>query len=91
MKIGFKQAMKSLGRALMREVAKLPRLQIAPGQTDLMLGGQAQLHAPRLAQFAGAFLSGTYEPKTRIDDATHCLSALLMIDGQGLLPTAPKQ
>jgi hypothetical protein len=76
---------------LSRELAKLPGLQIQPGQTHLALGGQAQLDAPHLARFAGAFLSGAYEPKTRIDDAAHCLSTLLMVDGQPLAPIAPRQ
>jgi hypothetical protein len=72
-------------RYLQREALQLPRLQIEPGQTKLPLGGQAYLATPRLAQFGGGFLAGRFKPETRIDAASHCLSALLMIEEQSLL------
>jgi hypothetical protein len=62
------------------EIAKLPRLQIQPGQQGLALGGEAYLRAPRMAEYAGGFLSGVYEPLTRVDAAGHCLSAMVMIE-----------
>jgi hypothetical protein len=62
------------------ESDRLPRLQIQTGQNRLALGGNAELFAPRLTDFAGAFLSGLYEPSTRVDFAAHCVSALVMLD-----------
>jgi hypothetical protein len=62
------------------ETAKLQRLQIQPGQNRLALGGDAELRAPRLADFSGAFRGGLYDPSTRVDFAFHCLSAMLMLD-----------
>ncbi len=73
---------------LMAEAAKLPRLQIQPGQTTLAVGGEAVLTAPRLAEFGGAFLTGQYQPSTRVDAAAHCLMAMVMIERDGLLPTS---
>ncbi len=69
-----------MGDWLDREAAKLPRLQIQPAQSGLALGGQAELRAPRMTEFAGAFLLGLYAPLARIDAAQHCLSAMLMLD-----------
>jgi hypothetical protein len=65
---------------LLGEAGKLPRLQIQPKQTTMALGGEAALHAPRMAEFAGAFLAGVYEPSTRIDAAAHCVSAMVIIE-----------
>jgi hypothetical protein len=65
---------------LAREMARLPRLQIAAAQTQMRLGGEAYLVAPALQRFGGAFLWDEYGPNTRIDAAAHCLSALLLVD-----------
>jgi hypothetical protein len=62
------------------EIVKLPRLQIQPGQQGLALGGEAYLRARRMAEYAGAFLAGVYEPLTRVDAAGHCLSAMVIIE-----------
>jgi hypothetical protein len=67
------------------EAAKLERLQIKPGQQGLPLGGSAYLGAPRMAEYAGGFLAGIYEPLTRVDAAGHCLSAMLIIERNQLL------
>jgi hypothetical protein len=66
-------------------VNKLPRLQIQPGQTGLTLGGDAYLQAPRMAEYAGGFLAGLYEPLTRVDAAGHCLSAMVTIEREQLV------
>jgi len=71
-------------RWLSNEHAKLPKLQIKPGQVDLNLAGSAQLHAPRMAEFPGAFLLGLYQPTTRVDAAQHCLSAMTMAERDNL-------
>jgi hypothetical protein len=60
--------------------AIIPRLQLKPGQTRVMLGGDAYLSAPRTAQFAGAFLMGLSYPVTRIDMDMHCVSALVALE-----------
>jgi len=67
-------------RWLDAEEGVLPSLQIQPGQTSLGLGGDAALRAPRLAQFAGAFLMGRYDPSTRVDADMHCVFALLLLE-----------
>ena len=69
---------------LSRQTVQLPRMQIRREQNRIELGGEAYLASPRLADFAGAFLLGRYEPVTRVDAAQHCLSALMMIDRDGL-------
>jgi hypothetical protein len=63
-----------------QEAARLPQLQIQPGKTAIKLGGAAELRAPRLSQFPGAFFWNLYQPTIRVDAAQHCLSALVMID-----------
>jgi hypothetical protein len=65
---------------LSNEVAKLDRLQIQPGQQGLVLGGEAYLRAPRMAEYSGGFLAGIYDPLTRVDAAGHCLSAMVIIE-----------
>jgi hypothetical protein len=70
---------------LLGEVSKLSRLQIQPGQTGLKLGGDAYLQAPRMAEYAGGFLAGLYEPLERVDAAGHCLSAMVTIEREELV------
>jgi hypothetical protein len=70
---------------LIDESRKLPRLQIQPGQKALALGGDARLEAPRMAQYAGAFLAGVYDPLTRVDATGHCLSAMVTIEREKLV------
>jgi len=65
---------------LSNEVTKLDKLQIQPGQQGLILGGDAYLRAPRMAEYPGAFLAGIYDPVTRVDASGHCLSAMVIID-----------
>lgn len=65
---------------LSNEVTKLDRLQIQPGQQGLMLGGEAHLRAPRMAEYWGGFLAGIYDPLTRVDATGHCLSAMVIIE-----------
>ena len=73
-----------LHRWLSKQAAKLPKLQIQPGQAGLELGGNAQLRAPRMLDFPGAFLAGLYQPSTRVDAAQHCLSAMIMVERDSL-------
>jgi len=63
-----------------QQEALVPALQIGRGQMGLAFAGQAQLAAPRMAQFAGAFLMGRYAPVTRIDTDMHCVAALLALE-----------
>ena len=64
---------------LASEGAKIPRLQIPPAATRLPLAGRAEFSSPALAGWGNALLWGVYEPKTRVDAAQHCLSALLQL------------
>jgi hypothetical protein len=59
------------------ELAHDRTLQIREGQERLEVGGGAVLFAPRLADYGGAFLLGSFDPYTRIDLTQHCLSGLL--------------
>jgi hypothetical protein len=63
-----------------REIGKLPRLQIQPGQEGMTLGGEAYLRAPQMASFAGGFVWNLYEPTARVDAAGHCLSAMVTLE-----------
>ncbi len=74
---------------LASETEKLSRLQIQPGQTGLTFAGDARLVAPRMAAFGGAFLVGLETPTIQVDAAAHCLSALIRIERDALLPAAP--
>lgn len=60
-----------------REMTKNLALQILPGQTRIELGSGAYLSSPTVADYAGAFLAGTYQPYVRIDFTQHCLSAMI--------------
>jgi hypothetical protein len=73
---------------LIKEGGKLPRLQIQAGQTRLPLGGKAYLEAPRLSAFSGAFMMGVYMPSVQVDLAAHCLSAMIMMERDGVLSPA---
>lgn len=72
------------GRArvwIAREMAKTEGLQIKPGQKELVFAN-ARLVTPRLKEFTGSFLAGTYEPKTQVDYTSHCVSAMLKLQRQ---------
>jgi len=67
-----------------REMEKAEKLQIKPGQRGLNFAS-AQVIAPRMSEFAGNFLEGTYAPRTRVDLAAHCVSAMIKIQRDALL------
>ncbi len=66
-------------------------LQIRPGQDRIEGGEGAELRAPALARYAGAFLTGARRATTRVDYTQHCLSALLLARRAGLDAGAPPQ
>jgi hypothetical protein len=70
---------------LKAEQAKLPKLQIQPGQELIALNGDAYLRSSRIADFSGAFLAGLYDPEVRLDVSAHCISAMVMIEQDHLL------
>jgi hypothetical protein len=70
---------------LVREALRLPKLQIRPGQVDMTLSDGAVFHAPRMAEFAGAFVWVLGEPAIRVDAAQHCLSAMTLLERDRLL------
>ena len=51
-------------------------MQIRPGQDRIAFGEDSQLLAPRLRDYAGAYLLGRYTPQMRIDMTQHCISAV---------------
>lgn len=55
-------------------------MQILTGTTRLDLGRKVIVTAPELQDYVGAFLSGRWDGKTRIDYTQHCLSALMRYD-----------
>jgi hypothetical protein len=61
------------------EMDKNRGLQIPPNATRLAFAEGVYISSPRLRDFAGAFLSGRYQPSTRIDDTLHCVSALIKL------------
>jgi len=67
-----------LDAAIVREAARLPRLQMT-GEPRMPLGGGGYLVSPALPRFAGAFLWEEYGRITRVDAEAHCLSALLLM------------
>jgi hypothetical protein len=72
------------GRArawIAREMTKTEGLQIQPGQKELVFAN-ARVSAPRLKEFTGSFLAGSYEPKTQVDNTSHCVSAMLKLQRQ---------
>jgi hypothetical protein len=69
---------------LAREMDKAEKLQIRPGQRGLDFAS-ARVVAPRMSDFAGNFLEGTYLPRTQVDLAAHCVSAMVKIRRGGLL------
>jgi len=75
---------------LASEAVKLPRLQVQPGQQGLAFAGEARLTAPRMATFGGAFLVGRDTPTTQVDAAAHCLAAMIRIERDALLASAPR-
>lgn len=75
----------SLRDWLRKEASRLPRLQIRPGRIDMTLDDGTVLHAPKMAQFVGAFLWAEDRPSIRVDAAQHCLSAMTMIEENRLL------
>jgi hypothetical protein len=66
------------------EAQTIARLQILPGQTGLQFD-HARVEAPRMAQFAGTFLLGLHDPRVRVDMDMHCLSAVAIIEREGVL------
>lgn len=71
-----------LARIMVRvrqEMAKNRRLQILPGQQQIVFGEERMLAAPEIAEYSGAFLNGRYRPQARIDATQHCLSAMLKV------------
>jgi hypothetical protein len=66
------------------ELVRNRAFQVQPGQRNLALGGGGRLHAPALADSAGAFLIGRYHPYTRVDLTQHCIDAFLIARRYGL-------
>ena len=59
------------------ELAKSLDMQIMSGENRIAVGEERVVERPSIGSFAGAFLSGRYKARTRIDFTQHSLSALL--------------
>ena len=81
---GSSDLAKSARAWIAREMDKAEKLQIKPGQRGLDFAN-AQVIAPRMSEFAGNFLEGTYVPRTQVDLAAHCVSAMIKIQRNALL------
>lgn len=66
-----------LSRRVEQEMEKHLTFQIPHGQKKISYGKGVYLYSDRLPKFAGAFLNGRYEIKTRLDFTWHCLSTLV--------------
>jgi hypothetical protein len=64
-----------------REMTKNQALQISKGAVQLDYQDGAFFRSPRLARYAGAYMSGGGDLYARIDITAHCLSALLEMQG----------
>jgi len=72
------------GRArqwIAREMDKAARLQVRPGQQEFAFAA-ARVSAPRAREFAGSFLAGRFELRTRVDFTSHCVSAMIKLQRQ---------
>ena len=58
------------------EMEKNLALQVPPDEDRLAAGPDGYLYAPRLRDYAGAFLIGRYTPSVRVDMTHHCISAI---------------
>jgi hypothetical protein len=67
-----------------REMDKAERLQIKSDQRGLSFAS-ARLIAPRMSEYAGNFLEGTYSLRTQVDVDAHCISAMVKIRRNALL------
>lgn len=76
-----RQAMEWVGIEMRKNTA----LQIQPGQRELVFG-DARIIAPGMSAYAGAFRSGIYAADTQIDLTAHCVSAMVKLRRNGLVP-----
>ncbi len=67
-----------------REMEKMDRLQIRTGQQAIEYPN-ARVIAPRMQEFAGSFLEAVSVPRTQVDHAQHCVSAMIKIRRHSLL------
>jgi hypothetical protein len=74
---GDRALLQRLTTRIEREMTKNRTLQIQPGTLELAYPGGTFFHSPRLADYAGAYLSGGGNLYARIDVTAHCLSALI--------------
>ena len=77
-------------RWVAREMTKTVKLQIRPGQKELTFAN-ARVVAPRLQEYAGSFLAGSYELKTQVDYTSHCVSAMIKLQRQNRMTAAALQ
>ena len=74
---GNRALLQKLTTRIDREMSKNRTLQILPGTLQLNYPGGTFFRSTRLAEYAGAYLSGGANLYARIDITAHCLSALV--------------
>jgi len=74
---GNRALLQKLMTRIDREMTKNRTLQIPAGTLQLDYPGGTFFHSTRLAEYAGAYLSGGANLYARIDITAHCLSALV--------------
>jgi hypothetical protein len=68
--------LRTLRARIRADMDKNNAMQIQPGQDRINFSEDSQLLAPRLRDYAGAYLMGRYAPQMRIDMTQHCISAI---------------
>jgi hypothetical protein len=68
--------LRTLRARIRAEMDKNNGMQVQPAQDRIVFGADSQLTAPRLRDYAGAYLIGRFTPSIRIDMTQHCVSAV---------------
>jgi hypothetical protein len=68
--------LRTLFARIRADMDKNNALQVRPGQERIEFGADSYLFAPRLRDYAGAYLIGRFTPSIRIDITQHCNSAI---------------
>ena len=77
---GESELVKHVKQWVATEMQKAERLQIQPGQKELVFSN-ARISAPRMQEFAGSFRSGIFAANTQVDITAHCVSAMVKLTG----------
>jgi hypothetical protein len=68
--------LRTLRARIRADMDKNNGMQLRPGQDRIEYAADTYVVAPRLPDYAGAYLMGRYMPAVRIDVSQHCISAI---------------